>query len=175
MVSQDSACTAAREASSAVASYSRDQRAAACGVRHKFQTDPHLSGNKITILCLSEHQKISPHPEHPRLKKRFFSPRNPMYLLAAATNTEGDISGMPSMQPAEHPRTSPPGSRVSEHMPLYPSCVHLLEWAISQAIATGALEARKFMLERTRRIGQAWAVIYFTDLLLTPCSSYSQV
>ena len=159
MVSQDSTCTAAREASSAAASYSRDQRASACGVRHNFQTGIHLSGNK-TILCQSEHQKIPPHPKHPRLKKHFFSSRNPMYLLAAAINTKGDISGMPSMQPTEHPRTSLTGSRVSEHMPLYPSCVHLPEWAVSQAIATGALEARKIMLERTRRIGQAWAVIY---------------
>ena len=79
---------------------------------------------------------------------------------------------MPSMQPTEHPRTSPPGSRVSEHMPLYPFCVHLPEWAVSQSIATGTLEARKFMLERTRRIEQAWAVIYFTDQPLTPCSKY---
>ena len=79
---------------------------------------------------------------------------------------------MPSMQPTEHPRTSPPGSRVSEHMPLYPSCVHLPEWAVSQAIATGDLEARNFTLERTRRIGQAWAVIHVTDQLLTPCSKY---
>ena len=30
----------------------------------------------------------------------------------------------------------------------------------------------KNMLERTRRIGQAWVVIYFTDQLLTPCSKY---
>ena len=28
------------------------------------------------------------------------------------------------------------------------------------------------MLERTRRIGQAWAVISFIDQLLTPCSKY---
>ena len=77
-----------------------------------------------------------------------------MYLLAAAINTNGDISAMPRMQPTEHPRTSPPGSRVSEHMSLYPSCVHLPEWAVPQIIATGALEDRKFMLERTRRIGQ---------------------
>ena len=29
----------------------------------------------------------------------------------------------------------------------------------------------KFMLERTRRIGQAWAVLsYYTDQLMTPCS-----
>ena len=33
----------------------------------------------------------------------------------------------------------------------------------------------KFMLERTRRIGQAWAVIYFTDQLMTPCSKYFKV
>ena len=95
-----------------------------------------------------------------------------MSLLAAAINTEGDISGMPSVQPTEHPRTFPPGSRESEHMPLYPSCVHLPDWAVSQAVATGALEARKILLERTRRIGHDWAVIYFTDQLPTPCSKY---
>jgi len=79
MVSQDSTCTAAREASSAAAaSYSREQRAAACGVRHNVQTGIKWSGNKITISCQSEHQKISPHPKHPRLKKHFFSSRNPM-------------------------------------------------------------------------------------------------
>ena len=120
---------------------------------------------------LKKHE-VPPHPKHPRLKQHFFSSRNPMYLLAAATNTEGDISGMPSMHPTEHPRTSPPGSWVSEHISLYLSCVHLPEWAVSQAIATGALEARKIMLQRTRRIGQAWAVIYFTNQLLTPCSNY---
>ena len=31
----------------------------------------------------------------------------------------------------------------------------------------------KFMLERTRRIGQAWVVLsYYTDQLMTPCSKY---
>ena len=119
---------------------------------------------------LKKHE-IPPHPKQPRLKKHLSSSRSPMYLLAAAMNT-GDISGMPSMHPTEHPLTSPPGSRVSEHMPLYPSCVPLPEWAVSRAIATGALEAPKFMLERTRRIGQAWAVISFIDQLLTPCSKY---
>ena len=122
--------------------------------------------------CLSDIKKTrnSAAPKTPSLEKHFFSSRNLMYLLAAAINTEGGISGVSSMQPTEHPRTSPPGSRVSKHTPLYRSCVHLPEWAVSQAIATGALEARKFILERTRRIGQAWAVICFTDQLLTPCS-----
>ena len=34
------------------------------------------------------YQKNTKHPKHPRLKKHFFSSRNPMYLLAAALNTE---------------------------------------------------------------------------------------
>ena len=142
MVSQDSTCTAAREASSAAgAFYRREQRTAACGVRHNFQTDIQRSGNKITILCQSERHKIPPHPKHPRLKKHFFSSRNPMYLLAATINTKCGISGMPSMQPTEQMCTSPPGLRVSEHMPRRPSCVCLPECFFSRANATGALEA----------------------------------
>ena len=141
MVSDDSTCTAAREASSAAASYSIEQRVVACGVRHKVQTDIQWSGNKRTILCQSENQKILPHPKHPRLKKHFFSSRNPMYLVAAAIKTNGDTSDMPSMQPTEHPRTSPPGLTGSEHMPLYPSRVRLPESSVSRANATGALEA----------------------------------
>ena len=142
MVSQDSTCTAAREASSAAAaSYSREQRAAACGVRHNVQTSIKWSGNKITISCQSEHQKIPPYPKHPRLKKHFFSSRNPMHLLGAAINAKGGVSGMPSIQPTEHPRTSPPGSTGAEHMPMYPSCVRLPESSASRANAIGALEA----------------------------------
>ena len=136
MVSQDSTCTAAREASSAAgAFYRREQRTAACGVRHNFQTDIQRSGNKITILCQSERHKIPPHPKHPRLKKHFFSARKPMYLLAATTNTKGGISGMASMQPTEQICTSPPGLRVPEHMRLYPSCVCLRDSSVPRAMA----------------------------------------
>ena len=86
MVSEDSTCTAAREASSvAAASCSREQRAEVCGVRHKFQSYIQRSGNKITILCQPEHQKIPPHPKHPRWKKKSY--RNPMYPPAATINT----------------------------------------------------------------------------------------
>ena len=126
MVSQDSTCTAAREASSAAAaSYSREQRAAACGVRHNVQTGIKWSGNQITISCQAEHQKIPPLPKHPLLKKHFFIYRNPMYPVATAINMNGDTLDMPNMQPTEHPRTSPPGFWVSEHMPRRPSCVCL--------------------------------------------------
>ena len=140
MVSQDSTCAAAREASSAAAaSYSREQGAAACGVRHNVQTGIKWSGKKITISCQSEHQKIPPHPKQPRLKKHLFSSRNPTYLVAAAINTNGDTSDMPSMQPTEHPCTSPPGLRVSEHMPRRPSCVCLPKFSFSRTNATGCL------------------------------------
>ena len=142
MISQDSTCTASHETSSAAAaSYSRERRAAACGVRHNVQTVIKRSGNKITISCQSEHQKISPHPKHPRLTKHCFSSRNPIKLVACCDKHKCDISGMPSMQPTQHPRTSPPGLRVSEHMPRRPSCVCLPEFSFSRANATGALEA----------------------------------
>ena len=77
----------------------------------------------------------------PARKMHLFSSRNPTYLLAAAINTKSDISGMPSMQHTEHPSTSPPGLRVSEHMPRRPSWVCLPECSFSRANATGALEA----------------------------------
>ena len=127
--------------SAAAASYSKEQRAAACGVRHNVQTGIKWSGNKITISCQSEHRNVPPHLKHPRLKKHFFRSRNPMYRVAAAINTNCNISGMPSLQPTEHPRTSPPGLRVSEHMPRRPSCVCLPECSFSRANATGALKA----------------------------------
>ena len=52
---------------------SKGRRLAVCGKTFKLQTGIKWSGNKITILCQSENQKIPPHPEHPPLKKHFFS------------------------------------------------------------------------------------------------------
>ena len=56
-------------------------------------------------------------------------------------HTKADLSDMPSQQPTEQPRTSPPRSRVSEHMPQRPSRVCLPECSVSRAMATGAVEA----------------------------------
>ena len=120
---------------------SEERRLAVYLVRHNVQTGIKWSGNKKTISCQSEHQNNSPHPKHPRLKKHFFSSRNPRKLVARCDKHKCDTSGMPSMQPTQHPRTSPPGMRVSEHMPQHPSCVCLPEFTFSRANATGALEA----------------------------------
>ena len=110
---------------------------------HTFKTTCDTNRRRVKIVrhTPTVHTKSrrtqSTHP----LKKHFFSYRNPMDLPAARMNTKNAVSDMPTISPTEHPRTSPPGSRVSEHMPLYPSCVCLPECSFSQAMATGALEA----------------------------------
>ena len=91
---------------------SEERRLAVYLVRHNVQTGIRWSGNKKTISCQSEHQNNSPHPKHPRLKKHFFSSRNPRKLVARCDKHKCDTSGMPSMQPTQHPRTSPPGMRA---------------------------------------------------------------
>ena len=126
MVSKDSTCTAAREVSCAVAA-----RAAVCGVRHNSQNFMQWSGNKRTILCQSEHEGIPPRPKNTHIKDNFFIYGNSLYGPASWTHTKGDTSDMPSMQPTEHSRTSPPGSTGSEHIRLYPSCVCLPECSFS--------------------------------------------
>ena len=105
---------------------------------HTCDTNGHVP--MVVLVRLKKKHEIPPHPKHPRLKKHFFSSRKHMYLLAATINAKCDISGMPSMQPTEQICTSPPGLRVSEHMPLYPSCVCLPECSVSRAMPTGVLD-----------------------------------
>ena len=85
--------------------------------------------------------EIPPHPKHTCLKMHIFSSRSPLWRSKAAATRIANMSDMPIVQPTEDPRTSPPGSRGSEHMPLYISCVHLPECSVSRTTAAGALEA----------------------------------
>ena len=143
MVSEDLTCTAAREASSAsAASCSRQQRAAVCGVRHNLKKYMHYGAEtKEKNWCQSEHEIIPPHPKHTHIKKQIFVDGNSLYAPASWKHTKADMSYIPSQQPSENRRTSPPRSRVPEHMPRRPSCVCQPEFSVSRAIATGALEA----------------------------------
>ena len=100
-----------------------------------------MERNKVTVLCQSEHHKILPRSKHARLMMFFLVIDSPVDPPAAAMNTKGDMSHMSIVQPTKQLRTSPPGSRVAEHMPLYPSCVRLPEGSVSRVMATGALEA----------------------------------
>ena len=96
-----------------------------------------------------------------------------MDLPAARMSTKSAVSDMPTISPTDHPSTSPSGSRVPEHMPLYPSCVRLRSVLSREHWRMALSELGKIMLERTRRIGQAWAVLsYYTDQLMTPCSKH---
>ena len=102
----------------------RERQCAVCGITFKI-TCNEWSGNKTTILCQSEHERIPPHPKHTHIKKHLCIYGNSLYGPARWIHTKGDTSDMAIVQPTEHPRTSPPGSKVSEHMPRYPSCVCL--------------------------------------------------
>ena len=98
MVSQDSTCTAARERLLQLlllTAESKERRLGVCGI--KFKPASKWSGNQNNDFVPI--RTPEPHPKHPRLKKHFFSSRNPMHLVAAAINTNGDTSDMPSMQP----------------------------------------------------------------------------
>ena len=72
--------------------------------------------------------------------------------------------------PTEQPRTSPPGSRVSEHMPRDPSCGCLPECSVCLAsnVDWRSRSLKKNMKFESTRMGPTWAVSYFTDQLLTP-------
>ena len=67
----------------------------------------------------------------------------------------------------------PRQDRGCQNTCLYIPLAYVRGSILSRALANGALGAWKNMLERTRRIGQAWAVLsYYTDQLMTSCSKY---
>ena len=123
------------------------ERAAVCGVRHNSQNFMQWSGNKRTILCQSEHEGIPPRPKNTHIKDNFFIYGNSLYGPASWTHTKGDTSDMPSMQPTEHSRTSPPGSTGSEYMPRHPSCVCLPECSVSREMTTVLHDVRSRRLK----------------------------
>ena len=144
MVSEESTCTVLLRARCLLlllllAADSKERRCSVCGITFKITSN--MERKQKNDLGQSEHERIPPHPKHTHIKKHLFIYGNSLYGPASWIHTKGDTSDMPSMQPTEHPRTSPPGSTGSEHMRLYPSCVCLPQCSFSRANATGALEA----------------------------------
>ena len=140
MVSEDSRCTAAREASSAAAAAacSSERRCAAYIFFFKITCNGAKQNNDFVPIKIPENSAAS--KTHP-LENAFFCSRNHLRLPAATMNTKGAMSHMHIVRPTEQLRSSPPGSRGSEHMPLYPSCVCLPGCSVSRAMASSALEA----------------------------------
>ena len=92
-----------------------------------FQNYMQGSGNKITILCQSEHPKIPPHAAQttPPLEKAFFSSQNHIYLPAAVINTKGGMSDMPIVQATDQrapPRRERGGQNRCLETPLAGVC-----------------------------------------------------
>ena len=147
MVSEDSTCTVLLRARCLLLlllpADNTERRCAVCGITFKISCNLERK-QKNDFVPTRTRKNPTASKTHPHQKAFFFIYGHSLYGPGSCydtINTKGDTSGMPSMQPTENPRTSPPGSTGSEHMPLYPSCVRLLESSVSRAVATGALEA----------------------------------
>ena len=124
-----------RHASRAVSDL-RERRCAKCGKTSKITCN--MERDRFFFVPFRTRKNPAASKSHPR-KKTYLHNGNSLHAPASWTHTKRDTSDI--MQPTEHPRTSPPGSRESEHMPLYPFCLCLQESEISQAIAAGVLQA----------------------------------
>ena len=127
MVSEDSTCNVLLRARCLLlllllAADSRERRCAVCGITFKITCNMKRKQNKH--LCQSEHEIISPHPKHTHTKKQFFIYGNFLYGPASWTHTKGDV-GDGDCATRRTPTHLPAGIELSEHMPLYPSCVRL--------------------------------------------------
>ena len=141
-------------------------------MRHNFQKYMQYGAETKKRFCANHHTKESRRMQHtPTSKSNLLFMETPYMDLRAGPHTTGDTSDIAIVQPAEHPRTSPPGSRLSEHIvPLAYVCRSVLS---REHWRTALSKLGKLLLERTRRIAQAWAVLsYYTDQLMTPCSKY---
>ena len=100
---------------------------------------PHTSSKPCVFEEKKENKnEIPPHPKHTHLKMRVFSSENSLWTCELLCTPKAICLDMAIVQPTEQPRTSPPGSRWSEHMPRHVSCVRLPEGSVSRARAIGA-------------------------------------
>ena len=144
MVSEDSTCTVLLQARCLLlllllAADRRERRCAVCGITFKITCNMERKQNNVFVPIRTQNNPAAS-KTHPN-QNIFLIYGNSLDGPASWTHRRGDTSDMAIVPPTEHPRTSPPGSRVSEHMPRYPSCVCPLQWAASQAKAADALEA----------------------------------
>ena len=138
-------------------------------MRHNFQN---YMRNKITILCQSEHAKIPPHPKHTHIKKQFLFMETP-YMDLRAGSTRKVVCLTCPVSSRQSIRAPPRRDRGCQNTCIDVPLAYICRGALSREqwrLALSKLE--KNMLQRTRRIGPAWAVSYFTDQLMTPYSKY---
>ena len=84
--------------------------------------------------------------------------------LQDAGTKKSDMSDMPSVQRAEQPRTSPPGSRESKHMLRHSFCGYLPECSVSRTMTRLVLSKLETFFEVGKH--EHWTRLgYFTDKL----------
>ena len=91
------------------------------------------------IVRTIKYKKKKRNPAAPKtrpLENVFFSSTILLWTFIAGASRKGNMSDMPIVKRTGQPRTSPPGSSGSEHMPQHPSCWCLPECSVSQAMAT---------------------------------------
>ena len=177
MVSEDSTCTALlRERCLLLllllAADSRDRRCAVCGITFKITCNMERK-QKNDFVPIRTRNNPAASNTHPRQTAFFFKWKLPIRTCELDPHYVGHRDCATRRTPTHLP---PRRDRGCQNTCLYTS--------IPLAYVCGSVLSRDhwrmalsklghFMLERSRRIGQAWVVLsYYTAQLMTPCSKY---
>ena len=92
----------------------KERQCAVCGTTFKITCS--MERKQKNDLVPTRTQKNPAASKHTHIKKTFFIYGNSLHGPASWTHTKDDTSEVAIVQPVEHQRTFPPGSRVSEYM-----------------------------------------------------------
>ena len=140
-------------------------------MRHNSRNSMHKRKQKNDLVPIRKRRNPTAAKPHPHQKAFFFLGTPCMDLRAGPTRKV--IHRTSRLCNPQNIQAPPRQDRGCQNTCLYIPLAYVRGSILSRALANGALRAWKNMLERTRRIGQAWAVLsYYTAQLMTPCSKY---
>ena len=159
-------CTAAREVSSAAApSGSRQQRVApVCGVRHNFQNHMQYGAETTERFCVNQNTKESRRIQNTPTSKSILLFMKTTYMDLRAGPTRKVIRRTSRLCNPRNTHAPPRRDRGCQNTCLYIPLAYVLRSVLSHEHWRMALsKLGRIMLERTKRMGQAWAVLsYYT-------------
>ena len=152
---------------------SKERRCAVCGITFKITCN--IERKQKNDFCQSEHERIPPHPTHTHIKKQtfFYLWKLPVWTCELDP-TRKMIRRTSRLSNLHNTHAPPRRDRRCQNTCLYIPLAEVCPSVFSRGHWRMALlKLEKNVLERTGRIGQAWAVLsYYTDQLMTPCSKY---
>ena len=146
MVSEDSTCTVLLRARCLLLlllpADNTERRCAVCGITFKISCNLERK-QKNDFVPTRTRKNPTASKTHPHQKAFFCVWKLSIWTceLDPHERRKCDTLVMAIVHPTEHPRTSPSGSRGSEHLPRHPSCGCLSGCSVSQAMATSARKA----------------------------------